>query len=293
MGQYSIKELEQLSGIKAHTIRIWEKRHNIISPQRTATNIRYYSDEDLKKIINVSMLNTQGLRISKIAQMSAEEINSLILEKSEAKTDASIYVDQLVVAMVSMEEELFEKTLDQVVKKIGLEECVTQIIYPFMEKIGVLWQTKKINPAQEHFISNLIRQRIIVSIAALPLPGKKARKAMLFLPEGEVHEIGLLFFNYITRKRGINTLYLGQSVPYEDLKSVYKIHQPALIITSFISSPGPRHLEKYILQLSADFPQSLILASGLLVRNTAFTIPKNVRTFYKASDLPPLLAPGV
>src|SRR5690349_20215207 len=115
MGQYSIKELEQLSGIKAHTIRIWEKRHNIISPQRTTTNIRYYSDEDLKKIINVSMLNTQGLRISKIAKMSAEEINSLILEKSEAKTDASIYVDQLVVAMVSMEEELFEKTLDQVV----------------------------------------------------------------------------------------------------------------------------------------------------------------------------------
>lgn len=293
MGQYSIKELEQLSGIKAHTIRIWEKRHNIISPQRTATNIRYYSDEDLKKIINVSMLNTHGLRISKIAQMSAEEINSLILEKSEAKTDANIYIDQLVVAMVSMEEELFEKTLDQVVKKIGLEECVTQIIYPFMEKIGVLWQTKKINPAQEHFISNLIRQRIIVSIASLPMPGKKARKAMLFLPEGEVHEIGLLFFNYITRKRGISTLYLGQSVPYQDLQSVYKIHQPALIITSFISSPGPRHLEKYILQLSADFPQSLILASGLLVRNTAFTIPKNVKTFYKASDLPALLAPGV
>ena len=165
-----------------------------------------------------------------------------------------------------------------------------QVLYHFMEKIGVLWQTKKINPAQEHFISNLIRQRIIVSIAGLPLPGKKAKKALLFLPEGEVHEIGLLFFNYITRKRGINTLYLGQSVPYQDLKSVYKIHQPALIITSFISSPGPHELERYVLQLSHDFPQTLILASGLLIRNTAFAIPRNVKTFYKASDLPTLLS---
>lgn len=192
-----------------------------------------------------------------------------------------------------MEEDLFEKTLDKVVKKIGFEESVTQVLYPFMEKIGVLWQTKKINPAQEHFISNLIRQRIIVSIAGLPLPGKKAKKALMFLPEGEVHEIGLLFFNYITRKRGINTLYLGQSVPYQDLKSVYKIHRPALLITSFISSPGPKELEKYVIQLSNDFPQSLILASGLLIRNTAFAIPRNVKTFYKASDLPALLSPVV
>lgn len=289
MGQYSIKELERLSGIKAHTIRIWEKRHNIIQPQRTETNIRYYSDEDLKKIINVSLLNTHGIKISKIAEMSFEEISRMILDMSEAKNDASLYIDQLVVAMVDMEEERFEKTLNTVIQHIGFQECVTQIIYPFMEKIGVLWQTKKINPAQEHFISNLVRQKLIVSIAALPIHSKKIKSAILFLPEGDLHEIGLLFYHYITRSKGFKTYYLGQSVPYEDLKMVYQIHRPTILITSFISAPSPKQLENYIHSLSQDFPEATILASGLMLRNTAFLIPKNVKPFYRATELPALL----
>lgn len=289
MGQYSIKELERLSGIKAHTIRIWEKRHNIINPQRTNTNIRFYSDEDLKKIINVSVLNTHGVKISKIAEMSFDEINRAILEMSQTKKDASVYIDELVVAMVDMEEERFEKTLATVTQQIGFEACVTEILYPFLQKIGVLWQVQKINPAQEHFISNLIRQKIITSIAALPIPTKKSKKAMLFLPEGELHELGLLFYHYITRKRGFKTFYLGQSVPHEDLKSVYEVHKPEIIISSFISSPEPQKLEKYIQLLSQDFPRATILASGHMLQNTAFIIPKNVKTFYKATELTALL----
>jgi DNA-binding transcriptional MerR regulator len=289
MGQYSIKELEKLSGIKAHTIRIWEKRHNIIQPSRTETNIRYYSDEDLKKIMNVSLLNTHGIKISKIAEMSFDEINRMILDMSEAKSDASLYIDQLVVAMVDMEEERFEKTLNTVISHRGFQECVTQVIYPFMEKIGVLWQTKKINPAQEHFISNLIRQKLINSIAALPLHTKKGKKAILFLPEGDLHEIGLLFYHYIARSKGFKTFYLGQSVPYEDLKTVYQIHQPTILITSFISAPSPQQLENYIHSLSKDFPEATILASGMMMRKTAFLIPKNVKPFYRATELPALL----
>ncbi len=289
MGQYSIKELERLSGIKAHTIRIWEKRHNIIQPQRTETNIRYYSDADLKKIINVSLLNSHGLKISKIANMSFEEINAKIHELSEAKPEAEIYIDQLVVAMVDLEEESFEKILSALSTKFNFIRCVTDVIYPFLDKIGVLWQTGTITPAHEHFISNLIRQKIITSIASLPIASKKAKKAILFLPEGELHEIGLLFYHYIARYKGIQSFYLGQSVPHEDLKTIYKIHKPNFVIASLVSVPTPKELETYINTLSHDFSDATILVSGYALRNTAFRIPKNVIPFYKATELPPLL----
>ncbi|HMG91045.1 MAG TPA: MerR family transcriptional regulator, partial [Chryseolinea sp.] len=243
MGKYSIKELEQLSGIKAHTIRIWEKRYRIITPERTSTNIRFYSDQDLKKIINVSLLNSHGVKISKIAVMSVGEISHKILDISEAKPEADIYIDQLVVAMVDLDEEQFEKILTSLVNKFGFERSITEVVYAFMEKIGILWQTGTITPAHEHFISNLIRQRLITSIASLPLPPKKAKKAILFLPEGELHEIGLLFYNYITRSKGFKTFYLGQSVPHEDLRTVYKIHQPDILITSMVSFPSPKQFE--------------------------------------------------
>ena len=290
MGKYSIKELERLSGIKAHTIRIWEKRHKIIKPSRTSTNIRFYSDDDLKKIINVSLLNTNGYKISKIVAMSDDEINSKVLDLSEERPEAEIYIDQLVVAMMDMKEEGFGRLLTSVTKKIGFERAVTEVIYPFLEKIGVLWQTGAITPAHEHFISNLIRQKIIAAIDALPIPSENSMKAVLFLPEGELHEIGLLFYHYLARKNRIMTFYLGQSVPHEDLKTVCRIHQPNVLITSLISSHSPTELEKYIHLLSEDFASSTILASGLLLRNTAFRIPKNVKPFYKATELPDLLA---
>ena len=290
MGKYSIKELEQLSGIKAHTIRIWEKRYKVIIPQRTATNIRFYSDDDLKKIINVSLLNNHGIKISRIADMSLQEISDKILEMSEAKGEADIYIDQLVVAMVDMDEEQFEKVLSILVAKFGFEGSITEVVYPFMEKIGILWQTGTITPAHEHFISNLIRQRLVTSIASLPFPTKKARRAILFLPEGELHEIGLLFYHYITRKKGFKTFYLGQSVPHEDLKAVYKIHKPDFLITSLVSFPSPKEFENYINTLSNDFPESTILASGLMLRKTAFKIPKNFKPFYRATELPALLS---
>ena len=289
MGKYSIKDLEQLSGIKAHTIRIWEKRYKLISPERTATNIRFYSDEDLKKIINVSLLNTHGVKISKIADMSFDEMSKTILEMSDSKSEATIYIDQLIVAMVDLEEEKFDKILSDLIERIGFERSITEVVYPFLEKIGVLWQTGTITPAHEHFISNLIRQKLITSIASLPIAPKKSRKAILFLPEGELHELGLLFFHYLTRKRGYRTFYLGQSVPHGDLKKIYSLHKPEIMITSLISVPVPSQFEKYMNSLSSDFPEATIFASGLMLRNTAFIIPKNVKPFYKATELPALL----
>lgn len=261
MGKYSIKELEQLSGIKAHTIRIWEKRHKLIDPSRTATNIRYYSDDDLKKIINVSLLNNNGLKISRIADMTLEQMNQKILEISQAKNDSLIYIDQLVLAMVDMEEESFERILNNMILRLGFENTISDVVYPFLEKIGILWQTENITPAHEHFISNLIRQKLIVAIDGLPLPPRTAKKVLLFLPEGELHELPLLFYHYITRKQGWKTYYLGQNVPHNDLISVFNVHHPDLMITSIITSSAVP-VEDYLKRISTDFPGITILASG-------------------------------
>jgi DNA-binding transcriptional MerR regulator len=236
MGKYSIKELEKLSGIKAHTIRIWEKRHRLIQPQRTNTNIRFYSDDDLKKIINVSVLNNNGLKISKIAGMSGDEMNRKILELTTTKSESSIYIDQMVIAMVELDEEKFEKILVGLTLRFGFERTVVDVIYPFLEKIGVLWQTHHISPAQEHFISNLIRQKVIVAIDSLPIPAKTAKKVMLFLPEHELHEISLLFSSYRCRKAGFRTCYLGQAVPFDDLKSTFEVHHPQILLTCITSA---------------------------------------------------------
>ncbi|QOI98409.1 MAG: MerR family transcriptional regulator [Flammeovirgaceae bacterium] len=285
MGQYSIKELEKLSGIKAHTIRIWEKRHHIVEPQRTGTNIRLYSDDDLKRIINVALLNNHGIRISQIARMTREQISNKIKELSDQKSANEIFIDQLVVAMVDMDEEKFNEIATALVKRYGFERTIIETIYPFLEKIGVLWQAGTVNPAQEHFISNLIRQQLITAGASLPVPPKSARKAILFLPEGEFHEFGLLFFNYIARSKGIYTYYLGQSVPFADLKAVYEIHKPQFIITSFVSTPSATEVKSYVEKMSREFADATIIASGNNLRNTAFIVPRNFKVIYKSTEL--------
>jgi len=284
MGQYSIKELEQLSGIKAHTIRIWEKRHKIIEPSRTATNIRNSFDLDLKKIINVSLLNTYGIKISKIADMSLNDVNKKVLEISELQNDKGVHIDQMVIAMIDMEEELFEKILNNLILRFGFEKTITEIIYPFLEKIGILWQTQNITPAHEHFISNLIRQKIIVAIDGLPIPPKTSKKILLFLPEGEMHELGLLFYHFLIRKSGYRTYYLGQNVPHEDLISVYKVHQPDFMLTS-ITSTLTVPIERYLERLANDFEQTKILASGYQVQKFEGCKKANIQMFSTALEL--------
>jgi DNA-binding transcriptional MerR regulator len=281
VGTYSIKELEKLSGIKAHTIRIWEKRYNIIEPARTTTNIRFYSDEDLKKIINVSMLNNHGVKISKIAGMTYEDIRRKILDLASSETSASVYIDQLVVAMVDLEEDYFEKTLATLVKKFGFERTVTEAIYPFLEKIGILWQTKNITPAQEHFISNLIRQKIIAAIDALPLAVDSKKKILLYLPERELHEIGLLFHYFIVKNAGFKVYYLGQNVPQDDLVNIVATHSPHILVTS-ITNPMSGGVSGYLTQLSRLFPKQQILVSGIQASElTANPLP-NVISFSNA-----------
>lgn len=289
MGTYSIKELEQLSGIKAHTIRIWEKRHRLIQPQRTSTNIRYYSDSDLKKIINVSLLNSNGLKISAIAKMSSEELTKRVVELSDSTGQAAVFIDRLVTSMLDLDEQMFEEELASIEDKYGFENAITDVVYPFLEKIGVLWQTGNITPAHEHFISNLIRQRMLVAISGLPKNSRGTIRVVLFLPEHELHEIGLLFYHYITRKNGFKTFYLGQSVPHADLKTIGDIHKPHILITSLTGVPATHLLNDYLQKLSSDFRESLIFGSGALLRRASFGFPQNFRFFNDAKQLRELL----
>lgn len=290
MGKYSIKELERLSGIRAHTIRIWEKRHNLVSPQRTPTNIRFYSDDDLKKIINVSVLNNNGIKISKIANLTTEEINQQVAQLSEVKNDIDIYIEQLVVAMIDMEEEAFNDLLGRLSLKLGFERTLLEVIYPFLEKIGVLWLTDKITPAQEHFIANLIRNKLIVAIENLPLPGKGSRKVVLFLPENELHEIALLFYCYICKKEGLRTYYLGQSVPYASLKSVVEEHKAHMIIGAFTTHPQAHNLQSYVDKLGIDFYNITLLLTGYALKKKHYILPKNAVAFSNALEIKDLVS---
>ena len=277
MGKYSIKELETLSGIKAHTIRIWEKRHKVIAPKRTATNIRFYSDDDLKKIINISLLNSHGVKISKIISLSSEEISRQVVALSETKTDTQLYADQLILAMVDLKEEQFEKTIGSMTLSLGFERTVIEVIYPFLEKVGVLWHTGVINPAQEHFISQLVRQKILVAIDGLAYPDPKATGVVLFLPENELHEIALLFYHYLLRKAGYRTYYLGQTVPYADVSFVCASNRPEYIVTSLTSYLTATSVNKYLNALADDFPESVILVAGAAAAKLKLNLRENVR----------------
>ncbi len=289
MGKYSIKELEKLSGIKAHTIRIWEKRYQIVIPLRTNTNIRYYSDDDLKKIINISLLNNNGVKISKIADLTSAGLIKKVNELSETKNDADIHIDQLIVAMIDLEEENFEKILAGLILRYGFEKTITNIVYPFLEKIGLLWQTGNITPAQEHFISNLIRQKIIVAIDSLPLSSKASTRALLFLPEEELHELGLLFYYYVVKKAGFRTYYLGQMVPYKDLMSICQSHHPSILVTAITSSPAGQTVQGFLNKLCAEISDCTLLASGLILRKIALKIPPNMHIFSTIAELKDLL----
>jgi DNA-binding transcriptional MerR regulator len=287
MGNYSIKELEALTGIKAHTIRIWEKRHNIICPERSSTNIRSYSDDDLKQILNVSTLYNQGYKISKIANLSKEEVRSKVEELSEeAKPENELFIDQLTISMVDMDEIKFEKLLSNAILKFGFENTIMDVVYPFLKKIGVLWLSNKINPTQEHFISNLVRQKIIVAIDSLDYHVKdSAETAVLFLPENELHEIGLLFFHFIVKKKGLKTYYLGQNVPFQDLVKAVKEVNADILISSVAYISSDKDFTEFIQNMSDNFNDKKILLTGRPLIDRKNELPDSFHIFETPKDL--------
>lgn len=288
MSTYSIKDLEQLSGIKAHTLRIWEQRYSLLCPKRTETNIRYYDDEDLKFILNVSLLNENGYKISKIASMQPPEIREKVIQITEKSLTHEDQIHALTLCMIEMNEEHFHKILSSNILKLGFEQTMLNIVYPFMSKIGVLWQTGAINPAQEHFISNLVRQKLIVAIDGLEIKGG-SKKFLLFLPEGELHEISLLFAAYLIKSKGHKVIYLGQSTPNEDLRSVYAIHQPDYLLTVITSSLSSGNTQDYINALSEWFENAQIFVTGYQVIGQDLHMPSNVHPLNYIRDIKNLL----
>lgn len=263
MSQYSIKDLETFTGIKAHTIRMWEKRYGVVEPGRTQTNIRTYDDDDLKRLLNISILNRHGYRISEIIRMSEKEICDRVLQITHKSVDTQSQIENLVLAMIDLDEEYFEKILTQSIIKIGFEDTVKYLIYPFFERIGVLWQAGSIIPAQEHFISNLIRQKLIVAIDSIITPRKdNALTYLLFLPEGEWHEMGLLFTQYLLKKWGHRVIYLGQHVPLNNLATPLQRTKVDYIVTQFITGITPEALRESLQMLASLYPDHRFLISG-------------------------------
>jgi DNA-binding transcriptional MerR regulator/methylmalonyl-CoA mutase cobalamin-binding subunit len=277
-GNYLIKDLERLTGIKAHTIRIWEKRYKVVQPSRTTTNIRHYCDEDLKRLLNISTLLKQGFRISQLADLSDEQLGEKIINVSMSSSNGTdTHIDSLVKAMVELDEARFEKTISSATLNLGFEDTVIKVIYPFLERIGVLWLSGSINPAQEHFVVNILRQKLLVAIDNLPVkPTATAKRFILFLPENEFHELGLLFYSYLVRKSGHRIIYLGQSVPFNDLLEVARVKEPDALVTSFVAAMGLDEVKEYVHRLVEAFPAKKIYIAGYQIAQLDESSPPQV-----------------
>ncbi|WP_420576132.1 MerR family transcriptional regulator [Ekhidna sp.] len=284
MSVYSIKDLEHLSGIKAHTIRIWEQRYQLFSPERTPTNIRYYNDDDLKLILSIATLKNQGMKISKIVAMPRDLIQQEVHKISEGDKSEEDQISGLTLAMVDLDESVFSSILNETIELMGFEKAMMNVIYPFMKKIGILWMTNAINPAQEHFITHLVRQKLIAATDKANV-NVEGPLYLLFLPEGELHELGLLFANYVLRSRGIRTVFFGQTVPLEALEEVYHKLHPQCIMTALTTAPESIEVQKYVDRLGNKFKDCTIYITGSRVVGQDISISQNMQILNQFEDL--------
>lgn len=276
MNAFTIKDLENLSGVKAHTIRIWEQRYSFLKPQRTGTNIRFYSNEELKIILNVALLNKYGYKISHIDKMDMEEMNRNIVSLSYTDAQQERIVKELISYMIDLNLDAFEELLDNNIQSKGIETIINDVIFPFLEKIGILWLTNHINPAQEHLVTNIIRQKLVVGIEnTLTKPGAD-KLALLFLPEGEHHELGLLYVHYLLKSRGVKTLYLGANVPLEDLNFIVQLKKPAYLYSHLTGAAANFNFEKFFQNLHSGIPDTPVVISGSITLAYKKSLPDNI-----------------
>lgn len=285
MATYSIRDLEKISGIKAHTLRMWEQRYEILNPKRTDTNIRYYEEADLRLLLSISMLNCSGYKISRIAKMSCEEIHETCQQLQNSCKEYAHQVNSLTLAMIEMDEIRFEKVISGSTLRYGFEATMMQIVYPFFNRVGVLWQTGTIRPAQEHFVSNLLRQKLIVAIDGQVVPRDPSLPLyLLFLPEHEMHENGLLFVHYLLRSRGNRVIFLGASVPECDLESIVADYQPDYLVTHLTMIPPKESAEAYLTRIGNRFGKRTLISGGAALEE-ANSLPKNVKAMAGIGEL--------
>jgi DNA-binding transcriptional MerR regulator len=273
MATYSIKELALLTGIKAHTIRIWEKRYNMFSPARTDTNIRRYSDSDLKLALNTSLLQNMGYKISRIAKLSSDEINNIISKGNQYTTPPSV-PESLFAAAINLDKTSFTNKINDTISEKGIEWTFENLIIPFQNRMGMLWQAGTISPAQEHFSSNIIREVLIsASINSTVELSSKAEKIVFYLPEGEFHEIGLLYYRLLAVKEGLQVIYLGQNVPLDDVLDVAKELNIKLVFTSYTVLIDNYDLLDQLNRILVELPKAKVMATGSLIKQSESIIP--------------------
>ncbi|WP_298288005.1 MerR family transcriptional regulator [Lutibacter sp.] len=278
--EFTIKDLENFSGIKAHTIRIWEKRYNILQPNRTESNIRYYDISNLQKLLNVSLLNANGLKISKIAELPESKLNASVRElvtKNGVDSQAS---NSLKLSMLNFDENLFNITYNNLIAQSSLRDVFKNIFIPFLNEIGLLWQVNSITPAHEHFITNLIKQKISINIERLQLssPTNFDKVFVLYLPLNEIHELGLLYLHFELLLHGYQSIYLGQSVPVANLNDVQKVYNNICFISYLTVEPSRLTVLEYI-----DVVNNSVLNNN---ENEIWLLGKKVSEMNEKLDLP-------
>lgn len=281
---FSIRDLENLSGIKAHTIRIWEKRYGLLSPERTSTNIRTYNLESLQKLLNITLLYNNGHKISKIAKIPEENIPLMVREIVSKNSVKNHAISAFKLAMINFDQTLFISTYNSIMVDRSFREVFKDVFIPFLNEIGLLWQTDSISPAHEHFVTSLIKQKLVSNTENLHhLSFKKDKIFVPFLPENEIHEIGLLYLNYEIVLRGYKSIYLGQTVPLDTLKDVMQYFDKLYFVSYFTVAPAQDKIEKYINEfadLIKEFPDSKLWILGYQTRHLETSkLPDFVSTF--------------
>lgn len=273
---YSINDLEKLSGVKAHTLRIWEKRYNILEPRRTPNNIRYYLDEDLKTILNIALLNRNGYKISKIAKMSESEIHHKVAEVADIDESFEGQLDSLTISLIELDEAKFVKLINKNIEERGFAPTMMEVIYPLLDKLAVMWVSGSIKTIHEKFVSNVIKRKCVVQIDRL-VPKKEAL-FLIYLPEGEINELSLLFLHYLIANEGYKVINAGLDVSLEDLLEAKDIRYPEFLFTIINDSMNADQLRQYVNVLSKEFTRSKILISGALAPELSEGRPDNVKT---------------
>ena len=265
MHKYSISDLEKFSGIKAHTIRMWERRYGVINPNRTQTNIRYYSEDDLMRLLNISILKQIGYRISKIANLSNEDLKNYVITNIIEADNPEVHIETLVISMFSFDEYRFLKVLNGTIEKNGIEYTFEKVVMPLIDRLGLLCNEGMINPVQRNFIFNLIRQKLIVAIDELDAKEIRelSRRIIFFMPSAEWAEVILLYYSLIARMEGFEVLYLGTSIELDALKSGFDIREDDILFFSVNDKCTDDELKKVVPFLNENFEGALKIISGL------------------------------
>ena len=288
--RYSIADLERLSGIKAHTIRIWEQRYNVLTPNRTAGNTRYYDDDQLRRLLNISSLSDSGIKISELVALSETEFNILLEKQQEQlinKEDSGVefFISQMISAGLDYNEAAFDKHFSATLLRFGIKNAYVGVIHPMLVRIGLMWGKAELCTAQEHFVSNLIRQKILAATDGLPFPEANKQCWLLFLPQEEDHETGLLFANYLIRLSGQKTIYLGNRVPLQSLRNTALCIKFDHLLFLFVSNRPVKEAELYLKELGKIFKQSKIHIAGNPKLISQLTLTPKINWVQSVNDL--------